>query len=59
MRWADLFSIEVPQELYEEIERQRMACDKITSSKVATTPTNNMHAHPYRYHQPGNNKLEQ
>mmetsp|Transcript_25965 Transcript_25965/g.49353 ORF Transcript_25965/g.49353 Transcript_25965/m.49353 type:complete len:664 (-) Transcript_25965:177-2168(-) len=33
MRWADLFSIEVPQELYEEIERQRMACDKITSSK--------------------------
>mmetsp|Transcript_7426 Transcript_7426/g.8564 ORF Transcript_7426/g.8564 Transcript_7426/m.8564 type:complete len:657 (+) Transcript_7426:326-2296(+) len=33
MRWADLFSVEVPQELYEEIEKQRTACDKITASK--------------------------
>lgn len=33
MRWADLFSVEVPQDLYEEIEKQRTACDKITASK--------------------------
>jgi dynein regulatory complex protein 1 len=33
MRWADLFSVEVPQELYEEIERQRAQCNKITASK--------------------------
>ena len=33
MRWADLFSVEVPQELYEEIERQRAQCSKITASK--------------------------
>lgn len=33
MRWADLFSIEVPQELYQEIEKQRQACEKIISSK--------------------------
>jgi hypothetical protein len=29
MRWADLFSIEVPQDLYQEIEHQRQACEKI------------------------------
>ncbi|KAJ9522954.1 hypothetical protein QJQ45_023754 [Haematococcus lacustris] len=33
MRWADLFSIDVPQDLYMEIERQRMACEKIIGSK--------------------------
>mmetsp|Transcript_22481 Transcript_22481/g.73000 ORF Transcript_22481/g.73000 Transcript_22481/m.73000 type:complete len:675 (+) Transcript_22481:78-2102(+) len=33
MRWADLFSLEVPQELYAEIEKQREACNKITASK--------------------------
>eukprot|EP00976_Prorocentrum_cordatum_P087531 1186944-Prorocentrum_minimum.AAC.1 len=33
MRWADLFSVEVPQDLFEEIEKQRTACDKITASK--------------------------
>lgn len=33
MRWADLFAIEVPQELYDEIEKQRLACDKIIASK--------------------------
>lgn len=33
MRWADLFSIEVPQELYHEIEKQRQACERIISSK--------------------------
>lgn len=33
MRWADLFSIEVPQDLYQEIEKQRQACEKIISSK--------------------------
>ena len=33
MRWADLFSVELPQELYEEIERQRAQCNKITASK--------------------------
>ena len=33
MRWADLFSIEVPQELYEQIEKQREACTRITDSK--------------------------
>ena len=33
MRWADLFSIEVPQELYQEIEKQRQACEKIIASK--------------------------
>ena len=34
MRWADLFGIEVPQELHAEIEQQRVACDKIIGSKV-------------------------
>lgn len=33
MRWADLFSVEVPQDLYQEIETQRQACEKIISSK--------------------------
>ncbi|KAG2497477.1 hypothetical protein HYH03_004630 [Edaphochlamys debaryana] len=33
MRWADLFSIEVPQDLYNEIEAQRQACERIISSK--------------------------
>ena len=33
MRWADLFSIEVPQDLYTEIEKQRQACEKIIASK--------------------------
>ncbi|KAG1659692.1 hypothetical protein FOA52_004331 [Chlamydomonas sp. UWO 241] len=33
MRWADLFSIEVPQDLYEEIEKQRTACERIILSK--------------------------
>lgn len=33
MKWADLFSIEVPQELYEQIETQRQACERIISSK--------------------------
>ena len=33
MKWADLFSIEVPQELYEQIEKQRQACERIISSK--------------------------
>ncbi|GLC76023.1 DNA replication checkpoint protein Drc1 [Pleodorina starrii] len=35
MRWADLFSIEVPQDLYTEIEAQRQACERIISSKDA------------------------
>ena len=35
MRWADLFGIEVPQDLHAEIEQQRLACDKIISSKVS------------------------
>ncbi|GAX84384.1 hypothetical protein CEUSTIGMA_g11806.t1 [Chlamydomonas eustigma] len=33
MRWADLFSIEVPQDLYDEIEKQRQACERIINSK--------------------------
>ncbi|MEW5307357.1 MAG: hypothetical protein WDW36_009761 [Sanguina aurantia] len=33
MRWADLFSVEVPQDLYQEIEQQRQACESIISSK--------------------------
>eukprot|EP00899_Mesostigma_viride_P006912 jgi/Mesvir1/16221/Mv08475-RA.1 len=33
MKWADLFSIEVPQDLFEEIEAQRRACERITESK--------------------------
>ncbi|KAG2426185.1 hypothetical protein HXX76_013166 [Chlamydomonas incerta] len=33
MRWADLFSIEVPQDLYNEIESQRQACERIIASK--------------------------
>jgi len=33
MRWADLFSIEVPQDLYQEIEKQRQSCQKLISSK--------------------------
>mmetsp|Transcript_5457 Transcript_5457/g.9456 ORF Transcript_5457/g.9456 Transcript_5457/m.9456 type:complete len:705 (-) Transcript_5457:793-2907(-) len=33
MRWADLFSIDVPQDLYYEIEKQRQACERIISSK--------------------------
>ncbi len=33
MRWADLFSIEVPQDLYNEIEKQRQACEKIIGYK--------------------------
>lgn len=33
MRWADLFAIEVPQDLYDEIEKQRLACSKIIASK--------------------------
>ncbi|KXZ47783.1 hypothetical protein GPECTOR_33g665 [Gonium pectorale] len=33
MRWADLFSIEVPQDLYAEIEAQRQACERIIASK--------------------------
>lgn len=33
MRWADLFSIEVSQDLYEQIEKQRLACEKIITSK--------------------------
>ncbi|EFJ47566.1 hypothetical protein VOLCADRAFT_81425 [Volvox carteri f. nagariensis] len=33
MRWADLFSIEVPQDLYGEIEAQRQACERIIASK--------------------------
>jgi predicted dithiol-disulfide oxidoreductase (DUF899 family) len=33
MRWADLFSIEVPQDLYHEIEKQRYSCQKLISSK--------------------------
>lgn len=36
MRWADLFSVEVPQDLYEEIEMQRSACENIIGSKVRT-----------------------
>ena len=35
MRWADLFGIEVPQDLHAEIEQQRLACDKIIGSKVS------------------------
>lgn len=37
MRWADLFGIEVPQDLHAEIEQQRLACDKIIGSKVSST----------------------
>ncbi len=33
MRWADLFSIEVPQDLYYEIEKQRQACEKVIGYK--------------------------
>ena len=33
MRWADLFSYEVPQELFEEIRKQRASCDMIIESK--------------------------
>jgi len=33
MRWADLFSIEVPQDLYNEIEKQRQSCERIIASK--------------------------
>lgn len=33
MKWADLFSIEVPQDLYEQIEKQRQACERIIASK--------------------------
>mmetsp|Transcript_35004 Transcript_35004/g.99216 ORF Transcript_35004/g.99216 Transcript_35004/m.99216 type:complete len:688 (-) Transcript_35004:130-2193(-) len=33
MRWADLFSIEVPQDLHGEIEKQRRSCAKIVQSK--------------------------
>ena len=33
MRWADLFSYEVPQELFEEIQKQRASCNMIIESK--------------------------
>ena len=33
MRWADLFSYEVPQELLEEIQKQRASCNMIIESK--------------------------
>ena len=33
MRWADLFSYEVPQELFEEIRKQRASCNMIIESK--------------------------
>mmetsp|Transcript_18056 Transcript_18056/g.45712 ORF Transcript_18056/g.45712 Transcript_18056/m.45712 type:complete len:694 (-) Transcript_18056:255-2336(-) len=33
MRWADLFSIEVPQDLHHEIEKQRTSCSSIIASK--------------------------
>jgi hypothetical protein len=36
MRWADLFGIEVPQDLHAEIEQQRLACEKIIGSKVSS-----------------------
>ena len=33
MRWANLFSYEVPQELFEEIQKQRASCNMIIESK--------------------------
>ena len=33
MRWADLFSVQVPQDLHAEIVKQKAACDRIIASK--------------------------
>ena len=33
MRWADLFAINVPQDLHAEIMKQKAACDRIIASK--------------------------
>ena len=34
MRWADLFTEDVPQELLQEMQKQKETCDSIIAAKV-------------------------